>query len=75
MFDPDYLRDFDRWFLGEATWTKHFLLLPRKDFLTGQWMWATYAYRADKVFSRLPGSRTISRWYNQQFALWYFLTK
>jgi hypothetical protein len=69
MFDPNYLRDFDRWFLENATWSRHFLLAPRKDFLTGQWMWATYAYRARK------NNFTITRWYNQDFAIWYFLTR
>jgi hypothetical protein len=69
MFDPDYLRDFDRWFLENAIWTRHFLFMPRKDFLTGQWMWATYAYRARK------DNLTLTRWYNQDFAIWYFLTR
>lgn len=75
MFDPQYLRDRDRWFLSQANWSRRFVLWPRRDFLTKKLMFATYSYRAVCYVREGDFLREVVRWYSEEFALWYFLTK
>ena len=75
MFDPQYFKDHDRYFLSTCRWQRYNILLwPRRCFITDKLLWLKPAFKATITVRYDIDFVDESRWYSEEYALWFLLT-
>ena len=75
MFDPQYFKDHDKYFLSNCQWQRYNIsVFLHTCFISGELLWLKPAFKASITVRQGDKFVEVARWYSEEYALWYLLT-